>query len=295
MVSTCNMVNNIMLRCLFLTGGGVWGAIQPKILKNIAKSYDHIYGCSIGAINGAYIAQYQKSDFNIAVANLFKLWETGVLNNTINYNPYKLYKYSVNDNFFIKDMIEKNITNINNYDSTKPVFHCPVTNMECGSVEIYNNNSSYKNYTNDILLYILASASLPILFPFIKINNKYYSDGGILKYISKFDFEPLLIDKTSLEIDIIHTRSRDWKLHIDSDKYNDNIVHNISNLVRILSTNARYNDEIKLIKNFPTTINNYYIVNNDDYNSLVAENAFYYDDIIKKIQSLDYEIITSSY
>jgi len=281
-------------KILFLSSGGIWGAVQPMMMKKIRdKSWYHIYGCSIGAINGGFLAQFKKKDMDYGVEKLEKLWKTDLglqQNPTISFMALK--NHSLHSNAELKHAITDNIK-IPDHHNEYPVFHCPVSNMHSGKIEIVSNSRQF-NYRPEMNRYVLASASMPILFPFIEIDNNYYSDGGIMKYFSRFDFTKLE-SNYNLEIDILHTTPKNWNLHIEMSEYNKSIGHNVSNLIKILIHNIKYNDLDRMIENLRDSdrkviINNYYIKDTDEYRELVESDIFAYNiEIIKKISLLEIE------
>ena len=63
------------------------------------------------------------------------------------------------------------------YTKTNKIIHIGVTSLTNTNFTIFN----YQNYPNvNIIDAILASCSLPGIFPPYKINNSYYCDGGVL-------------------------------------------------------------------------------------------------------------------
>lgn len=63
------------------------------------------------------------------------------------------------------------------YTKTNKIIHIGVTSLTNTNFTIFN----YENYPNvNIIDAILASCSLPGIFPPYKINNSYYCDGGVL-------------------------------------------------------------------------------------------------------------------
>ena len=63
------------------------------------------------------------------------------------------------------------------YKKTNKIIQIGVTSLTNTNFTIFN----YKNYPNvNIIDAILASCSLPGIFPPYKINNSYYCDGGVL-------------------------------------------------------------------------------------------------------------------
>lgn len=292
-------------RFLFLPGGGIWGAIQPIAIKKLLpKKYDHIYGCSIGAINGSYLSQFKPNDFSLATDSLSSMWKdihddisSSQYHTLSAYNFIRIYKSSLHSDSIIKEIVHKYLPSINSHKKNNPVFHCPVTNMETGCVEIYNNNKNDSaRFLPDIKPFIIASASLPIILPFSKINNKIYADGGILKYLSKFYIEELAQDYHEIEIDVVHNRPKDFAIHIDKNEYDVNIGLNGLNLIKVLTHNIQNTDEKDLVDQLikcgkKVTITNTYIKNTPQFREIQATKTYQFDsDLVDRIQNLEIEI-----
>jgi len=67
-----------MSRMLVLSGGGCYGAYQAGAIEHLVAGrqldYSHIYGVSVGAINGAFLAQYGPGELRSGVCDLVKYW-----------------------------------------------------------------------------------------------------------------------------------------------------------------------------------------------------------------------------
>lgn len=64
-------------RALVLSGGGAKGAWQAGVIARLygqGKSYDGIFGVSVGAINGLHLAQYKRGQEYRAAKKLHDLW-----------------------------------------------------------------------------------------------------------------------------------------------------------------------------------------------------------------------------
>ena len=94
--------------------------------------------------------------------------------------------------------IDTEITFIQLYRYTSILFTVPALNISDSKVEYFN----YKN-TPDIKVIdaIVASSSLPLLFPPYKINGSYYYDGGLCNNCTV----NLVDELDSIAFDISHT------------------------------------------------------------------------------------------
>ena len=74
-----------MKTALVLQGGGYKGVYQYGVLKTIRQKYDEIYGTSVGALNGLYVA----SNYPIAIE---RIWEK-VINEEFRFHTKHWYNY----------------------------------------------------------------------------------------------------------------------------------------------------------------------------------------------------------
>lgn len=157
-----------------LSGGGARGAIHLGVLQAFDDhniSVKAISGSSIGSIIGAlYCAGYSplkiKSFMNSkAFLKVFSLSikKQGLL------QMNKLIK-------LLSSFIPEN-----DFNTLKIPFYSCVSNLEGGYFEILSQGNLYKS--------IVASASIPIIFEPVLINDQYYIDGGLF---NNLPVEPLL-------------------------------------------------------------------------------------------------------
>lgn len=159
---------------LVLSGGGARGAIHLGVLQALNENnikIDAISGSSMGAIIGAlYCAGREPKEILTLMssqkfASLFRLsWnKKGLLAMT------RLRKT-------LKEFIP-----INNFESLRTPFYCCVSNLDTGNFEIIESGN--------LALAVTASASIPILFEPVEINNQHYVDGGLF---NNLPVEPFL-------------------------------------------------------------------------------------------------------
>lgn len=212
-----------IIRAIVLSGGGGKGAYQTgvwKALRQLEIDYDIVTGTSIGALNGAFMVY---NDYNTN----FKLW------NSINYNQVFVSKdkLSIYDKYgkkkvvlqYAKGVLEGGLntvelkkTIIKNLDIKK--FYKSKVNYGLVTVEFPTLKPvclTKKDIKEENLVdYLLASASA---FPALKmtnIDNKKYIDGGY------FDNLPinLAIDMGATEIIAVDLKAVGKKKKINNDK-----------------------------------------------------------------------------
>jgi NTE family protein len=222
-----------MKTALILTGGGTKGAFEigacSVILKKIIP--DIIIGTSVGAMNGAIIfsnkniadnLEYLKNIwFNINKIKLF------AININVLYRGFKINNIYSNKNLF--KLIKKNIIT-NNFENLYKPFYINCTNYYTGKTKFFSKG--------DLIKPIVASCSIPLIFPPLKINNNYYVDGelgsifGIKKAIELKCKRIILID---LEY------ATNFESHDESIK---DAINHVWGIVR----NQNINNEIQICK-----------------------------------------------
>ena len=168
-----------------LPGGGVKGSFQAGFLWCLRSHYDNLFtiyqidGTSVGALNGfAFllhdIEQIKKIWFNInSIDDIFNAYSEKPIWGKIKsiYNGFFEKSVCLNDG--LKKIINNNMANI---DKEKlKLYNCVVT-------DVYHGCHEYINGLNDnIMDFIVASASPWIIAPPIEILNNIYIDGGLMQ------------------------------------------------------------------------------------------------------------------
>jgi NTE family protein len=202
---------------LVLTGGGARAAYQVGVVKAVrdilgspAKNpFPILCGTSAGAINAATLAAYA-DDFTRAVAQLLEVWEhmrcelvyrtdfAGIMRSGARWlgsmmllsrhNPVSLL-----DNAPLRDMLEKGLPFARiqeNIDAGALYAVCVTASGYTSgqSVSFFQGGSGLEGWERNqrigaaVVLqqdYLLASASLPFIFPAVKLHREYFGDGSM--------------------------------------------------------------------------------------------------------------------
>ena len=169
---------------LVFSGGGLKGWCYIGVLRalkeyNVYSSIKNIAGSSIGSIFGIFFAL--DIDYSLILEKIMDKppinYADMDLNNIL--NNQSLFKGQLMENFIrevIETKVSSNITFKELYDLTK-------INCILSTICITNQQVEYfsKDITpdNKVIDGILASCAMPIALPPVKINNKFYYDGGI--------------------------------------------------------------------------------------------------------------------
>ena len=167
---------------LVLSGGGTRGFAHLGIIAALYEKGikpDVISGASVGSIVGAFIAGGKSPE---EINSIFsKGW----------FFKYAKFNIPVNGLFRLdglKEVIRKEIP-ANTIEDLEIPFFVSVSNLNKGIVEY--KNSGLLDET------VLASSSIPIIFPPVKINDYFYVDGGLMDNVPiepiKNDCEQIIV------------------------------------------------------------------------------------------------------
>jgi len=150
---------------LVLSGGGSRGFAHLGILKALNEyGYypDMIAGTSAGAIAAVLYADGYSPDETM---ELFKDKEL------LKYVEVIIPKTGLlKMNGMVK--LLKNHLKANTFEDLKIPIYVAATNINTGKIEYFNSG--------DIIKPLVASASIPVIFSPVRINDSYYLDGGLL-------------------------------------------------------------------------------------------------------------------
>ena len=231
---------------LVLSGGGIKGLCYISLIKileekNIKKDIKNYGGCSVGIFFCFLLClDYKYEDIkNILLGDVLnKIYKIDILNFFQN--------NSVCSPDILREILEillynklkiKKINLEELYYTTNKTLNIVVTNISNGTEEIFNKDNTPKYNVIDC---IIASCSIPGLYPPIKLNNNYYIDGFLVNNY------PIDIFKDDLEntIGVKITESTYYK--------DMNFKSYIHNLFSILTKNKENSNKIyynKLKKN----------------------------------------------
>jgi len=160
-----------------ISGGGNLGALQIGMMRALLEHDirpDLIVGCSVGAINGAALAE----DPTLAGAlRLERLWRAldgkelmpaGWLPNTV---AIARRGEAIHENHGLRRHLEQSLT-ARTFEELAVPFQCVATDL-VGVREVWFRSGP-------LIEPILASAALPAVYPAVEIDGVRYLDGGIV-------------------------------------------------------------------------------------------------------------------
>ena len=176
------MPNQERKKALVLSGGGGRGAYHVGVLRFLEEHEwvpDIVVGTSIGAVNGAAIASGHNA------YSLWALWKRLQTRDVqkVNLNP-------LNGNFLLntaplRETLEKEgWVNFQRINSAESAVHLRVTATEVHSGHLHVFGNSTDIYPSKMRLepltldHIIASCSIPIVYPATEVHGNLYWDGA---------------------------------------------------------------------------------------------------------------------
>lgn len=144
--------------------------------------FTYFLGTSVGALNAAMLGQARnRAELADDLARLKKVWLDIKGNQSIfRPNPWKYLRLFFRDAMYepvgLQRLIKENIDLDRLFDAASVV---KVTAVALETGELLVADSRQKQYKDDFLAYILASASMPLFFPPVLIQGKHWYDGGL--------------------------------------------------------------------------------------------------------------------
>lgn len=167
-----------MTTAFVLGGGGRWGAVEVGMIQALHEAGivpDLVLGTSIGAFNGAVIADYPGQE---GVDRLSGFWEevTGVdLFQTSFMDRAKrvaMLKPSLHESGELRSLVEKAIHPDTRIEDLHIRFQCVAASIEKSREHWFDSGP--------LVDAVLASSAVPALFPPVEIAGEHFYDGGLV-------------------------------------------------------------------------------------------------------------------
>lgn len=167
-------------RALVLEGGGDKGAYQAGALAQMYAlipeeiQYDVMTGVSVGALNTAGLAMFEKGDEgnmtaflldiwrNIQASDVYQDWPGGIIDGI-------LFQPSIYDTTPLLNFLTNKFTR-----TIKRKISIGSCNANNGSFVRFDESLSH----DDLITAVRASSAMPILFPYVEFQGQTYIDGG---------------------------------------------------------------------------------------------------------------------
>jgi NTE family protein len=159
-------------RALVLCGGGSRGAVEVgfhRALNELGFRFDMILGTSIGAFNGAMIASGMKAD------DIETLWKDFELRNAVSWNWGGLLRPRQRPGLMVLDRFRRLLEDIlprKRFEELLVPLSVTTTSLEQGRAVYWEDHG-------DLIEPVIASMTLPGIFPPVIMNGEQHVDGGI--------------------------------------------------------------------------------------------------------------------
>lgn len=167
-----------MTTAFVLGGGGRWGAVEVGMIQALDEAGiepDLILGTSIGAFNGAVIADYPGREGVERLTGFWKevtgadLFQTGFFDRAIR---VATLKPAIHDTAELRALVEHAIHPDTRIEDLQVPFQCVAA-----SIENFAEHWFDKGMLVDA---VLASSAVPALFPPVVIDGESFYDGGLV-------------------------------------------------------------------------------------------------------------------
>ncbi|WP_377639028.1 patatin-like phospholipase family protein [Oryzobacter terrae] len=168
------------LTAYVLGGGGVLGSTQVGMLAALAESGirpDLVLGTSIGALNGAFVAADPGEE---GAARLAEVWEAVLRDGVFLENPVRQaarvarYRTHLLSNAPLRHVIERYLP-VTTFEELAVPFQCVAACIEDAGAQWFS--------AGEVTEPVVASCSVPGLFPPVVIEGRHYLDGGLVHSI----------------------------------------------------------------------------------------------------------------
>ena len=167
-----------MTTAFVLGGGGRWGAVEVGMIQALDEAGiapDLILGTSIGAFNGAVIADYSGTE---GVERLTRFWmeASGIdLFQSSFFDRAKRVaslKPSLHETAELRVLVERAIHPDTRIEDLHVRYQCVAASIETAMEHWFSSGS--------LVDAVLASSAVPALFPPVEIDGEHFYDGGLV-------------------------------------------------------------------------------------------------------------------
>ncbi|MHC4322458.1 MAG: patatin-like phospholipase family protein, partial [Planctomycetota bacterium] len=222
---------------LIISGGGVRGAYAVGVIKELlprlwerGEEVDIYCGSSIGSLTTCYLASKKRQDINEVVEELEDIWLNLTMNNVLKEDWLSVIRFctemlgtpkmgfkSFCDSTPLRNLLNRYIDwdklNRNVDRGDVKLVALSATSLLTGNPTVFyrENKKEYagKKKTNTFVRFVrskfsvqhvMASSSVPLVFPYEKIEDDYYADGGM---VLNTPIHPLLCFDRDIKVIVI--------------------------------------------------------------------------------------------
>jgi NTE family protein len=191
------------MKALVHSGGAAKGAYGAGVIKyllgDLGIQYSSLHGVSVGAINCAFISQFENGKEKEASEQLYDLWSkldiSKILKRWFPFGKvHAAWKMSFFDSSPLQELIKNNVS-LEKIRKVNRKINVGAVSLTSGKYTIFTQDD------DDFIAAILASSAFPGVFCPVKIKDQLWIDGG-LKELSPIR---AAIEAGADEIDVITT------------------------------------------------------------------------------------------
>lgn len=164
-------------RILSLSGGGAHGAFQGGVLNKLhdsGKRWDIITGISVGSLNGMMLGMFRPQDQQKGMDLITTVWLNITSSDVYRWNWDPLYDQSLLDNSALNKTINTLAVQYGGIAQRDIIIGS--VNLNTGMLRLFNRTElNSPKRSSDI---VMASSSIPLIFPPRFLDGNYYVDGG---------------------------------------------------------------------------------------------------------------------
>ena len=164
-------------RILSLSGGGAHGAFQGGVLNklhDIGRTWNIITGISAGALNGMMLGMFKPLNQQQGITLLEEVWLNITTADVYKWNWNPIYDQSLMDNSPLNRTVN-NIARLYGGLAQRDIIVGAV-NFNTGLLRLFNRTEFSSAERSSTI--VMASASIPGVFPPTFLDGNYYVDGG---------------------------------------------------------------------------------------------------------------------
>ncbi len=221
---------------LVLSGGAAKGYAHVGVIKALEKNGikpDLIVGTSMGALIGAVYATGKDSAYMEKMASEFNSIGNFSLVST-------LFKGNLLNVTKVRKIFEKEFGDIKQ-ENTEIKFVCVATDMKSGQAKNFQKGLLKDN--------VMASISIPGIFPNVKIDDKVYCDGGLVNNLAEDVAREIMPDAVVLSVDVIGEYSKQVE-HLKL-KTLENLINAITIMTQNVVKNKPILADIRIVISLP--------------------------------------------
>ena len=263
------MLSESRKRALVLSGGGGRGAYHIGVLRFLEEHEwfpDVVVGTSIGAVNGAAIASGHTAH------SLWALWQRLKTSDVQKTHLNPLAGNYLLDTAPLRETLQREgWVNFDRINSAKAKVHLRVTATEVNTGHLHVFGNSPDVYPSKMqqeafsLDHIIASCSIPIVYPATQLHENLYWDGAtvantplgpaidagaeeiVVVIMTPWDDDAKTASETPRNLLTVASTTLEWAL-LASFQADMKMFHRINDLVRLQIENARLRATNEMLK-----------------------------------------------